>query len=1183
MATYRLHIYSDEKSIGSGFTKNDSQSYTIGSNSHSVKLESLSYTKKIYQPYEILATVTVGASGGSLPKYSDLETAFINKKAKFKIDDTEVATNCFVYKMRPVYNTTSSGTVLKMELTICSLDKKMAIDKYNRAYTGLKLGSGILGTEITNFGLTASDILIQPQVLGYTNSAKEADEMRIPYAVQYDESFYDFFVRIANRCGEFVYFENGKLCLGMDSTETNYSSSDNSTIDWANRVQSRSYENTGTSGAPIKDSYYSYKTREKSTDPVSSENGSLYRSNSEGADEYLEKMDTEYTNLGKSYESGWRKMIVSTVFKALNATSLSKMLFSLVQDQIRFAVDNSVKVATSNDLHEKLNVKDWKSIGTADTRKDQRDKSSESDAKTFYPFSTLVDTNRQTVIGKYESKDEKTYTTDAEKAIFKNLTASLYAYTRQHGEEVRSKAVWLDFGSNYYALKLGDKIYVDGTDYLVICIEGSSDNKLRVKIVPMYKAYDTYMPLAPLGDFPRIREAKPQIAFVTHNMDIGKLGRIRVRYPWQSKGDTPSPWLRIVLPFAPQGGGVHFRPEVGDEVMVDYVDGNIDRPFISGFMYSKYNKEYWTDFPDRGIMSKNGHSLTFDDPTNGSSFFVNFYPGASFINKLIPSTRLPDSLVINDPHTVDLNGGFTLTDRYGIYKISGSSDGRNVSIKSTLGDISLDAFTGIKISAPNGDISITGKNVKISASDTVTISSGSALKDRYLGDAKSWATDAIGAAASLFGIDQLLDFSFLRTILEAFIRPVDGTLRISSTTFLCLEAGKGKAEIPKDAYKPRNNDLVDSLNAHNAQKGLFPKIKNSFGIISSNVDPVVDALRTACYNLYPKIVVFDSMSAADGINPNGQVISFNTIKTAVLGHHGGQSDTLNLADNQFTRIDSIKAMPAVGEFTEEKPKPGEGEDENSVDYKARLCQYNLRKVAHQGLKLSTTAINKSRAETLQVIKKRATALARAMNDAYIAANSWANHVLVQNGLPDDEILKTVLENIKNLDTSNRLKDKLININYDTTFNIQDVDWDNEKTAIKRNLAYQIVNDNTVTNIFKQKNPAAVQPNFNDADAWKKYVSGLYTDDSIGTAVKNWAEKRYLDPLKSLLTDVTTAGEIIKGEGPSTWKSTSPGRILFSDNPSKTVSFARNGINEANNVESITDRFDTELQRLLGQI
>ena len=73
----------------------------------------------------------------------------------------------------------------------------------------------------------------------------ERDELRIPYIVQYNETFYQFLVRAANRFGEFLYFEDGKLHLGMQPSEGNYKDSKSKVIDWAdgaNGVQSRHYE-----------------------------------------------------------------------------------------------------------------------------------------------------------------------------------------------------------------------------------------------------------------------------------------------------------------------------------------------------------------------------------------------------------------------------------------------------------------------------------------------------------------------------------------------------------------------------------------------------------------------------------------------------------------------------------------------------------------------------------------------------------------------------------------------------------------------------------------------------------------------------------------------------------------------------------------------------------------------------
>ena len=46
----------------------------------------------------------------------------------------------------------------------------------------------------------------------------------------------------------------------------------------------------------------------------------------------------------------------------------------------------------------------------------------------------------------------------------------------------------------------------------------------------------------------------------------------------------------------------------------------------------------------------------------------------------------------------------------------------------SVGDIGLSAYSGISISAPNGDVKITGKNVTIKAGNNLSISSGGNIK-----------------------------------------------------------------------------------------------------------------------------------------------------------------------------------------------------------------------------------------------------------------------------------------------------------------------------------------------------------------------------------------------------------------------------------------------------------------------
>ncbi|MGY0652781.1 type VI secretion system Vgr family protein [Luteimonas sp. A537] len=67
------------------------------------------------------------------------------------------------------------------------------------------------------------------------------------------------------------------------------------------------------------------------------------------------------------------------------------------------------------------------------------------------------------------------------------------------------------------------------------------------------------------------------------------LGRIKVKFHWQSgDGNTAerSCWLRVSQRYAGPGVGAQFLPRVGQEVLVAFLEGDIDRPVVVGALYN---------------------------------------------------------------------------------------------------------------------------------------------------------------------------------------------------------------------------------------------------------------------------------------------------------------------------------------------------------------------------------------------------------------------------------------------------------------------------------------------------------------------------------------------------------------------------------------------------------------------
>jgi uncharacterized protein involved in type VI secretion and phage assembly len=110
------------------------------------------------------------------------------------------------------------------------------------------------------------------------------------------------------------------------------------------------------------------------------------------------------------------------------------------------------------------------------------------------------------------------------------------------------------------------------------------------------------------------------VAIVTNNQDPQGEGRIKVKYPWRNTEDE-SHWARMITFMAGGGRGAFFLPEVNDEVLVAFENGDIDHPFILGALWSGNMKPPEANGNGKNdlrlIKSRSGHQIILDD-TSGS-------------------------------------------------------------------------------------------------------------------------------------------------------------------------------------------------------------------------------------------------------------------------------------------------------------------------------------------------------------------------------------------------------------------------------------------------------------------------------------------------------------------------------------------------------------------------------------
>jgi phage protein D len=119
-------------------------------------------------------------------------------------------------------------------------------------------------------------------------------------------------------------------------------------------------------------------------------------------------------------------------------------------------------------------------------------------------------------------------------------------------------------------------------------------------------------------------------ALVTDVNDPEQLGRVKLTFPWLS-GTYTTDWARIVHVGAGKDRGLVVLPEVHDEVLVVFEQGDIRRPYVLGGLFNGVDTPKLGDglidgtdgsVKRRGFISKQGHQLLFFDDQGKSGVLL---------------------------------------------------------------------------------------------------------------------------------------------------------------------------------------------------------------------------------------------------------------------------------------------------------------------------------------------------------------------------------------------------------------------------------------------------------------------------------------------------------------------------------------------------------------------------------
>lgn len=175
------------------------------------------------------------------------------------------------------------------------------------------------------------------------------------------------------------------------------------------------------------------------------------------------------------------------------------------------------------------------------------------------------------------------------------------------------------------------------------------------------------------------------IGLVTDNQDPIGQGRVKLIFPWLS-ADHGSTWARIVAPGAGKNRGIQFMPEVNDEVLVGFEQGDMQHPYVIGGLWN----------------GKDAPPLNTSDSTviNGSN-----------VQRRVIRSRAGHEILIDDDSSGGLSILVTGSKQYSI-KLSLGDDAITID---SAGDIKLVAQKNIQLEAATGEIVLKARAIKLEA------------------------------------------------------------------------------------------------------------------------------------------------------------------------------------------------------------------------------------------------------------------------------------------------------------------------------------------------------------------------------------------------------------------------------------------------------------------------------------
>jgi phage protein D len=215
------------------------------------------------------------------------------------------------------------------------------------------------------------------------------------------------------------------------------------------------------------------------------------------------------------------------------------------------------------------------------------------------------------------------------------------------------------------------------------------------------------------------------VGIITNNKDPDEMGRVKVRFPTLSDSDE-STWARLVNPGGGAARGLHFTPEINDEVLVVFEHGDVRRPMVLGGLWNGKDKPVETGATalsngkvvEWAVQTTSKQKLVFHDGDQPGDKYVSIalangtklHLGEDKIQLIAGPADKPLEIKVGEASITMSNGDITIK-------------GKNITLDATA-KVTVKAANGIDIKTAGGPLAAEGMTVKIKSSTTLDVEAG---------------------------------------------------------------------------------------------------------------------------------------------------------------------------------------------------------------------------------------------------------------------------------------------------------------------------------------------------------------------------------------------------------------------------------------------------------------------------